>query len=337
MLLVSLQCRCARAGLVVGVTYAVVAFDNRTPKISLTFFPQHAASGFFHPQGSKQLGHRVLFMRAFTLALLSLLSTSSLSSIPTACRNAQQFQYLRDCPVFFSPWLWRTWQFGCSADDFLTHRYPTALTVVSSPSAQIMKIVDEARAKYGLKPLGELRAAGTLKDILTQQKEETVDALSVVARPVEVCRLGWLSSSRGAGGRMVIDQGQGDRRRDRSNRRSCGGRRPRLSLECITPLSRRARCFSPPPPSFAPPAFFRAGDGERAGRAEGEKDPLRDRHHQPQAEGARVRARVRAGRLLPGRQDSLGGERLRPSPLQAQPVGVPEGEQDVLEARLALA
>ncbi|CAN0296115.1 unnamed protein product, partial [Ectocarpus fasciculatus] len=48
-----------------------------------------------------------------------------------------------------------------------------------------MKVVDEARAKYGLKPLGELRAAGTLKDILTQQKEETVDALSVVARPVE--------------------------------------------------------------------------------------------------------------------------------------------------------
>lgn len=59
-----------------------------------------------------------------------------------------------------------------------------------------MKIVDEARAKYGLKPLGELRAAGTLKDILTQQKEETVDALSVVARPVEV---GWLSISRGWG------------------------------------------------------------------------------------------------------------------------------------------
>ncbi|CAN0196921.1 unnamed protein product [Ectocarpus sp. 6 AP-2014] len=50
---------------------------------------------------------------------------------------------------------------------------------------KIMKVVDEARAKYGLKPLGELRAAGTLKDILTQQKEETVDALSVVARPVE--------------------------------------------------------------------------------------------------------------------------------------------------------
>lgn len=53
---------------------------------------------------------------------------------------------------------------------------------------QVMKIVDVNRAKYGLKPLGELRAAGALKDILTQQKEETVDALSVVARPVEVCR-----------------------------------------------------------------------------------------------------------------------------------------------------
>ncbi|CAN0017458.1 unnamed protein product [Sphacelaria rigidula] len=48
-----------------------------------------------------------------------------------------------------------------------------------------MKVVDAARAEYGLKPLGELRAAGELKDILTQQKEETVDALSVVARPVE--------------------------------------------------------------------------------------------------------------------------------------------------------
>jgi len=58
--------------------------------------------------------------------------------------------------------------------------------VVSTPSEQIMEIVDDARAKYGLKPLGELRAAGALKDILTQQKEETVDALSVVARPVEV-------------------------------------------------------------------------------------------------------------------------------------------------------
>lgn len=51
---------------------------------------------------------------------------------------------------------------------------------------QIMKVVDENRAKYGLKPLGELRASGELKDILTQQKVETVDALSVVARPVEV-------------------------------------------------------------------------------------------------------------------------------------------------------
>lgn len=49
-----------------------------------------------------------------------------------------------------------------------------------------METVDEARAKYGLKSLGDLRAAGALKDILTQQKEETVDALSVVARPVEV-------------------------------------------------------------------------------------------------------------------------------------------------------
>ena len=47
-------------------------------------------------------------------------------------------------------------------------------------------VVDKARAEYGLKPLGELRAAGALKDILTQQKEETVDALSVVARPVDV-------------------------------------------------------------------------------------------------------------------------------------------------------
>lgn len=51
-----------------------------------------------------------------------------------------------------------------------------------------METVDAARAKYGLKPLGELRSAGALKDILTQQKEETVDALSVVARPVEVRR-----------------------------------------------------------------------------------------------------------------------------------------------------
>lgn len=51
-----------------------------------------------------------------------------------------------------------------------------------------MKLVDAARAEYGLKPLGELRTAGKLKDILTQQKEETVDALSVVARPVEVCK-----------------------------------------------------------------------------------------------------------------------------------------------------
>lgn len=51
-----------------------------------------------------------------------------------------------------------------------------------------MKIVDENRAKYGLKPLGELRAAGELKDILTQQKEETVEALSVVARPTKVRR-----------------------------------------------------------------------------------------------------------------------------------------------------
>lgn len=52
-----------------------------------------------------------------------------------------------------------------------------------------METVDAARAKYGLKPLGELRAAGALKDILTQQKEETVDALSVVARPVDVRNL----------------------------------------------------------------------------------------------------------------------------------------------------
>lgn len=51
-----------------------------------------------------------------------------------------------------------------------------------------MKIVDENRAKYGLKSLGELRAAGALKDILTQQKEETVEALSVVARPTKVRR-----------------------------------------------------------------------------------------------------------------------------------------------------
>lgn len=56
-----------------------------------------------------------------------------------------------------------------------------------------METVNEARAKYGLKPLGELRAAGALKDILTQQKEETVDALSVVARPVEVGGLGCTS------------------------------------------------------------------------------------------------------------------------------------------------
>lgn len=52
-----------------------------------------------------------------------------------------------------------------------------------------METVDAARAKYGLKSLGELRAAGAFKDILTQQKEETVDALSVVARPVDVRRL----------------------------------------------------------------------------------------------------------------------------------------------------
>eukprot|EP00903_Cladosiphon_okamuranus_P006829 g6654.t1 len=50
---------------------------------------------------------------------------------------------------------------------------------------KIMETVDAARAKYGLKSLGELRAAGALKDILTQQKEETVDALSIVARPVD--------------------------------------------------------------------------------------------------------------------------------------------------------
>lgn len=55
-----------------------------------------------------------------------------------------------------------------------------------------METVDAARAKYGLKPLGELRAAGALKDILTQQKEETVDALSVVARPVDVRNLYYL-------------------------------------------------------------------------------------------------------------------------------------------------
>nr|AIC75600.1 mannitol-1-phosphatase [Saccharina japonica]AWO65272.1 mannitol-1-phosphatase 1 [Saccharina japonica] len=55
----------------------------------------------------------------------------------------------------------------------------------SAENPEIMKVVDAERAKYGLKPLGDLRAAGTLKDILTQQKEETVDALSVVARPVE--------------------------------------------------------------------------------------------------------------------------------------------------------
>lgn len=49
-----------------------------------------------------------------------------------------------------------------------------------------MKIVDKKRAEYGLKSMADLRAAGELKDILTQQKEETVAALSVVARPVEV-------------------------------------------------------------------------------------------------------------------------------------------------------
>lgn len=51
-----------------------------------------------------------------------------------------------------------------------------------------MKKVDAARKGYGLKSLADLRDAGKLNDILTQQKEETVDALSVVARPVEVNR-----------------------------------------------------------------------------------------------------------------------------------------------------
>lgn len=74
-----------------------------------------------------------------------------------------------------------------------------------------MKVVDEARAKYGLKPLGELRAAGTLKDILTQQKEETVDALSVVARPVEVplgSKTLKLESRRGDGGACEVNRFQ---------------------------------------------------------------------------------------------------------------------------------
>ena len=73
---------------------------------------------------------------------------------------------------------------------FLTFLLSISLPSPRLPSPfflrQIMKIVDENRAKYGLKPLSELRAAGALKDILTQQKEETVDALSVVARPTEV-------------------------------------------------------------------------------------------------------------------------------------------------------
>ncbi|CAM9806160.1 unnamed protein product [Discosporangium mesarthrocarpum] len=50
---------------------------------------------------------------------------------------------------------------------------------------EVMKVVDKNRAGYGLKSLAALREAGELKDILTQQKEETVEALSVVARPVQ--------------------------------------------------------------------------------------------------------------------------------------------------------
>jgi phosphoglycolate phosphatase-like HAD superfamily hydrolase len=43
--------------------------------------------------------------------------------------------------------------------------------------------VDAGRAKFGLPPLAETRGLG--KDILTLQKDETVDALSVAAHPCD--------------------------------------------------------------------------------------------------------------------------------------------------------
>ncbi|CAM9238672.1 unnamed protein product [Choristocarpus tenellus] len=60
-----------------------------------------------------------------------------------------------------------------------------AARAAASENPEVMKVVDASRAAYGLKSLSALRASNDLKDILTQQKEETVEALSVVARPVE--------------------------------------------------------------------------------------------------------------------------------------------------------
>jgi phosphoglycolate phosphatase-like HAD superfamily hydrolase len=46
-----------------------------------------------------------------------------------------------------------------------------------------LAVVDAGRAKFGLPPLAETRGLG--KDILTLQKDETVDALSVAAHPCD--------------------------------------------------------------------------------------------------------------------------------------------------------
>lgn len=62
---------------------------------------------------------------------------------------------------------------------------PSIEAVRSSASEDptILAVVDAARAESGLPPLADTRALG--KDILTLQKDETVDALSVLAKPCD--------------------------------------------------------------------------------------------------------------------------------------------------------
>lgn len=53
----------------------------------------------------------------------------------------------------------------------------------ASESADVLRVVDAARAESGLPPLAETRKLG--KDILTLQKDETVDALATLATPCD--------------------------------------------------------------------------------------------------------------------------------------------------------
>ena len=56
----------------------------------------------------------------------------------------------------------------------------------ASEQSDVLSVVDAARAESGLPPLAETRKLG--KDLLTLQKDETVDALAVLAVPAPACR-----------------------------------------------------------------------------------------------------------------------------------------------------